>query len=395
MIRKFTISRLLLTWCLCALFGMGSYAQTSVQVVMTNDAQISPTEYQFDIILISTGSSTFQLSGHQYGINYNSGIKNGGTITASWVSGSTQLTNAAQLPSSINTTSNASQIRIAAPPAPGAGNGSIIATGAGSRVGRLKIVNTVPFATAQPNLGFGFTANATSTRTSISWYNGTTNTIFCSPVVTTGCSGTSTFSVTTSNPILNAPSCTAPTLSGSVTNVDCQGNATGSIDLTLTGGTPSPFSILWSNGANTEDISGLSAGTYSVTVTTDGGQCTATASYTVQGGAPSTTNTTTINSCGSYTWSVNGTTYTQTGNYTSVSGCNTQILALTVTTPPQQPSLACYETATFNNQTCSWDVTGTQPAQPNTACYETATFNNQTCSWDVTGTQPQQPTLAC
>jgi hypothetical protein len=34
-------------------------------------------------------------------------------------------------------------------------------------------------------------------------------------------------------------------------------------------------------------------------------------------------------------------------------------------------------------------VTGTQPAEPATECYETATFNDTTCSWDVTdnGTQ--------
>ncbi|MBQ0769523.1 MAG: hypothetical protein KBT58_09540, partial [Bizionia sp.] len=64
-------------------------------------------------------------------------------------------------------------------------------------------------------------------------------------------------------------------------------------------------------------------------------------------------------------------------------------------TQPDQPTTACYETATFNEATCSWDVTGTQPDQPNTACYETATFNEATCSWDVTGTQPDQPNTAC
>ncbi|MFM9009108.1 MAG: MopE-related protein, partial [Bacteroidota bacterium] len=64
-------------------------------------------------------------------------------------------------------------------------------------------------------------------------------------------------------------------------------------------------------------------------------------------------------------------------------------------TQPSQPSIACYETATFNGQTCQWDVTGTQPTQPSIACYETATFNGQTCSWDVTGTQPAQPSIAC
>jgi hypothetical protein len=67
----------------------------------------------------------------------------------------------------------------------------------------------------------------------------------------------------------------------------------------------------------------------------------------------------------------------------------------TITAAPAQPTIACYQTATLNAATCTWEVTGTQPAQPTLACYENATFNTTTCSWDVTGTQPAQPTLAC
>jgi hypothetical protein len=75
---------------------------------------------------------------------------------------------------------------------------------------------------------------------------------------------------------------------------------------------------------------------------------------------------------------------------------NTTTCAWDVTgTQPTQPTLACYESATFNTTTCAWDVTGTQPTQPTLACYESATFNTTTCAWDVTGTQPLQPTLAC
>ena len=59
------------------------------------------------------------------------------------------------------------------------------------------------------------------------------------------------------------------------------------------------------------------------------------------------------------------------------------------------PAVLCYQTATFNNQTCTYDITGTQPVQPSTACYQTATFNSSTCAWVLTGTQPVQPTLAC
>jgi hypothetical protein len=48
---------------------------------------------------------------------------------------------------------------------------------------------------------------------------------------------------------------------------------------------------------------------------------------------PMTSHTTTITTCGSYIWSVNGSTYTTSGTYTNISGCTTEILDLTINAP--------------------------------------------------------------
>ncbi|MBK7855834.1 MAG: SprB repeat-containing protein [Bacteroidetes bacterium] len=65
----------------------------------------------------------------------------------------------------------------------------------------------------------------------------------------------------------------------SISNVSCDGGNNGGINISVSSGTL-PYGFLWSNGATTEDISGVAAGTYTVTVT-DGALCTATQSFNI------------------------------------------------------------------------------------------------------------------
>ncbi|MCB9335516.1 MAG: hypothetical protein H6586_05165 [Flavobacteriales bacterium] len=78
---------------------------------------------------------------------------------------------------------------------------------------------------------------------------------------TTGCLDSASF---------NLNNISSLNISSNVTSVTCAGGNNGAIDVTTSGGT-TPYSFSWSNGATTEDVSSLMAGSYTISITDSNG----------------------------------------------------------------------------------------------------------------------------
>lgn len=139
------------------LFVPDVYSQNpSYQMLLMNDEKISNTEYQFDIYLLRTGTTSFKLGGCQMSFAYNSAILNGGTLTVSWVPSSSQL-NLGQINTTFNTETEG-VIKIAAVLSVGDELCSDISPlFPGTRVGRLKLVNSVLFPAFPADFNYCFT----------------------------------------------------------------------------------------------------------------------------------------------------------------------------------------------------------------------------------------------
>jgi hypothetical protein len=137
-----------------------------------------------------------------------------------------------------------------------------------------------------------------------------------------GCQASQTFTITEPT-ALDASA-------GSQVDVQCNGAATGSATVIPTGGTGN-YTYSWSpSGGTNATAAGLTAGTYTVTVTDDN-NCQDTKTVTITEPALITSSFS-ISACNSYTWETQ--TYSSSGTYnqtfTAVSGCDS-IVTLNLT----------------------------------------------------------------
>lgn len=132
-------------------------------------------EFEFDIYVLNTSAIPMELGGAQFGFLYNTAILNGGTLTASYITGSVDSAIVASGQENTNfITTTPGVIKITAKLATGGrGTGAIISTvPPGTKLGRLRVINSTSFSQLQPDLKFCFDISPYPTKIS-SYINGT------------------------------------------------------------------------------------------------------------------------------------------------------------------------------------------------------------------------------
>lgn len=169
-------------------------------------------------------------------------------------------------------------------------------------------------------------------------------------------------------------------IAGVVTNVLCNGENTGAIDVTVTNGVGT-LTYAWSNGPSTQDISNVVAGAYYLTIT-DQTLCTQTASFTISQPVALALNGTAVTNVSCFGYNDGRIVLNPTGgagNYTYVwspSGSTQTISSLIAGT---------YDVTVTDGNNCniSASYTVTQPASG--VAFAAATVTDVLCNGAATG----------
>lgn len=194
---------------LLAVIAIETSAQTpTYSCVAKNDTLINSTVYQFDIYIYRTGTTDLYLNNYQfsYQIVNTSGILNGGTLTGSYVSGSSDLPSSF-VPSgvSILTSGGLNYVRVNGVAATTSGT---LVPVTGLRIGTFRVTNSVAFGQSKMNLA---------------WWNAVPATTSIRAIVPPATSGTV---VVITNMSFHSTSLTDPVLNLAVSNYNMTGGGT-------------------------------------------------------------------------------------------------------------------------------------------------------------------------
>jgi len=244
-----------------------------------------------------------------------------------------------------------------------------IPSGAGIVVGTFRMSTTTTWL-PNSNLGFVWEAisggvvayvNGASTVTNILQYIGSSGQ-YCSQCLTLTASSAQPLNLSAPTIQANQSFCSASTVSD-----------LSAIPLYIS---PQFASILWydnpTGGTALNPTTLLSNGTYYASQLVNGCE-SATREATIVSITPSTTNTTQISACGTYTWANNGQTYTASGTYSgTTSNCVSETLNLTITqsTTNTTPISAC-GTYTWANNGQTYTASGTYSGTTSNCVSET------------------------
>ena len=129
-----------------ALYIPSSFSANTFNLTLNNDTQVGNV-YSFDVVFLSTSGSNMELATFGFAVAIPTSTLNGGTLTAAYVDGSSQL-NAAETPTAAHFSTAVSGantiVRVTSMAAPGSGSGSVLSmTSPGTKMYRISLTNSV------------------------------------------------------------------------------------------------------------------------------------------------------------------------------------------------------------------------------------------------------------
>jgi hypothetical protein len=305
-------------------------AQTQVRMTLANPIQISDHEFEFDVFIKNSGTTSLGLVNYSFGVDYAPGLANGGILSYTYIAGSRNaafagISNIASIHSAQHNqfkfTTASSMFSTAAVNLP---------IGTPMKLARMRVSNTVAFANCtQPNLSLHMLSGTGYTQCIAVCYVAPNTTIASSIIGSSNAPST--------NLILGLIGENLPTPLTLATLTLCPPPTVTSTQATACG------SYTWAATGLTYTASGQ----YTQNTLTN---CicynTQILNLTIHS---ATSSTQTASATGSYTWPVNGVTYTASGTYTATLtnsvGCDSlRQLMLTIITTQSTLQLRCFIT---------------------------------------------------